>query len=158
MSKYVCFLISLFFLAGCAATPAPKYIHTFDKTRLSDVFYAEGANAGDFNGDGVQDIVSGPFWYEGPDFMTPHTIYPPVAFDPQAYSDHFFPHAYDFNDDGREDIFLIGFPGKEASWFENPGHPDSLWTRHIVFETVDNESPAWTDLDGDGKAGNCLHQ
>ena len=39
--------------------------HQFKKIQLSDQFWDEGANFGDFNHDGKMDIVSGPFWYEG---------------------------------------------------------------------------------------------
>ena len=43
-------------------------LHSFKKLTLTDQFWAEGASLGDFNHDGVNDVVSGPFWYEGPDF------------------------------------------------------------------------------------------
>src|SRR6267154_4782855 len=51
-------------------------IHTFKKTQLSDKFWCEGATFGDFNHDGKKDIVSGPYWYEGPDFKKRHEYYP----------------------------------------------------------------------------------
>ena len=41
---------------------------SFQKTALSDLFYAEGATFGDLNGDGVMDLIAGPFWYEGPTY------------------------------------------------------------------------------------------
>ena len=55
------------------------------------------------------------------------------------------------NGDGRNDILVIGFPGKDASWYENPSSPSSTWKRHLVVDEVSNESPAFTDLTGDGK-------
>ena len=48
----------------------------FQKLRLSDQFYAEGAYYGDFNRDGKMDIVAGPFWFEGPDFQKRHEYRP----------------------------------------------------------------------------------
>ena len=45
----------------------------FNKIQLSDQFWAEGANFGDFNKDGKMDVVSGPYWWEGPDFKKRHT-------------------------------------------------------------------------------------
>ena len=42
------------------------------KFTLADHFYGEGATFGDFNHDGVQDVASGGFWYEGPDFTKKH--------------------------------------------------------------------------------------
>jgi hypothetical protein len=145
---------SLFLLcAACASVQQEgNTVHSFRKVVLSETFYAEGATYGDLNRDGVMDVVAGPFWYEGPHFRTAHEYYPPEAFDPEAYSDNFFAHVYDFDDDGWEDIFIIGFPGEDASWYRNPGaEGGSRWTRHVVFEGVDNESPAWTDLTGDGR-------
>src|SRR4051812_12529887 len=50
--------------------------HTFQKTQLTDKFWAEGATFGDFNHDGKVDIVAGPYWYEGPDFKQAHEYYP----------------------------------------------------------------------------------
>jgi hypothetical protein len=68
------------------------------------------------------------------------------------YSDNFFAWAVDFNKDGWNDILIVGFPGKDTSWFENPKQPDGQWTRHEIFTQTDNESPTFADLTGDGKA------
>jgi hypothetical protein len=67
------------------------------------------------------------------------------------YSDNFFAHVYDFNADGWKDILIIGFPGRDTSWFENPGAGDAHWARHRIFDQTDNESPAFADLTGDGR-------
>src|SRR5665213_3325589 len=62
---------------GLASASAADYtLHTFKKVKLTDQFWSEGANFGDFNHDGKMDIVSGPFWYEGPDFKVRHEYYP----------------------------------------------------------------------------------
>ncbi|MGI9241411.1 MAG: DUF1349 domain-containing protein, partial [Verrucomicrobiales bacterium] len=44
----------------------------FDTRQLSDEFHAEGAAFGDINRDGINDIVYGPFWFEGPEFDKRH--------------------------------------------------------------------------------------
>ena len=124
---------------------------SFQKTALSDLFYAEGATFGDLNGDGVMDLIAGPFWYEGPTYESVREIYQPKPFDPAGYSDNFFAFVYDFNKDSRMDILVIGFPGQTATWYANPGPEGGHWPAHVVFNTVDNESPAWTDLTGDGR-------
>ena len=49
------------------------------------------------------------------------------------------------------DVLVIGFPGKETSWFENPKGVEKHWARHIIFDQTDNESPTFTDLTGDGR-------
>ena len=121
---------------------ADYLIHSWKKIQLSDKFWGEGANFADFNKDGQMDVVSGPYWYEGPDFQKRHEYYPATQTSKikqadgtekviegfkgalsrdNEYSDNFFAFTYDFNKDGWPDILIYGFPGKEATWFENPG-------------------------------------
>ena len=169
-------------IAGLCAvatfTHAADYtLHSFKKIQLTDQFWSEGANFGDFNHDGTMDVVSGPYWWEGPDFKTRHEYYAAkVSFKLKkaegaeetiagfegalgknnTYSDNFFAFTHDFNGDGWTDILIYGFPGKDASWYENPkGKKNDAgtehWTRHKVFDVVENESPQWLDLTGDGK-------
>lgn len=134
-----------------AEEPASGWDDSFKTTRLADRFFAEGATYGDLNNDRVADLVAGPFWFAGPDFQQKQTIYPPAPFDPLRYSDNFFANVCDFNADGWNDVLVYGFPGKDASWYENPKQAADAWTRHIVLTRVDNESPTWGDLTGDGK-------
>ena len=162
-------ILGFFTSAVLAADPV---LHTFKKQQLDEHFWSEGASFGDFNRDGKMDIVSGPYWYEGPDFKVRHEYYPATqtfkrlgpdgkeetipGFEgalgtKNVYSDNFFAFVYDFNGDGWPDILIYGFPGKDASWFENPKGKDGPWTRHVIFDQVDNESPTFADIDGDGK-------
>ncbi len=160
-----------------ASSAEDHLIHSFQKIQLTDKFWAEGADFGDFNHDGIADVVYGPYWYEGPDFKIRHTYYPATktfklkaadgtekiieGFEGglgvnNAYSDNFFAFSYDFNGDGWDDILIIGFPGAEAYWYENPrGQKDAAgtegWVRHKVFDVVDDESPMFGDITGDGK-------
>jgi hypothetical protein len=147
-------------------------LHTFKKIQLHDQFWSEGANFGDLNRDGQDDLIGGPWWWEGPDFKKRHEYYPAKATfqlklgpmtsvnvpgfegtlgSKNTYSENFFVWTYDFNKDGWNDILVVGFPGKETSWFENPKGLEQPWVRHIIFDQTDNESPTFTDLDGDGK-------
>ena len=48
------------------------------------------------------------------------------------------------------DILRVGFPGADASLFLNPGRGGEHWPHHVVVNVVDTESPAFTDLTGDG--------
>jgi hypothetical protein len=133
--------------AGFAATPVPK----FQKLQLSDKFYAEGAYFADFNRDGKLDVVAGPFWYEGPLFQTKHEIHTPVEYKPEKYSENFLTFTGDFNGDGWPDIFYAPWPGKDASWYENPAGKSEPWKPHQVLKDVGNESPMWGDINGDGR-------
>ncbi len=130
-----------------AAKPAP----TFQKLTLSDQFTCEGAYHGDFNRDGKLDVVAGPYWYEGDKFTKRHEVRPPQSFDPKGYSDNFLTFTADFNGDGWTDIFYVPWPGKEGFWYENPAGKDAPWAKHLAFPVVDNESPMWGDVSGDGR-------
>lgn len=126
----------------------------FRKIVLSTKFLCEGATFGDFNRDGTNDVVAGPYWYEGPDFTSAHAIYPePVPpFDVRAYSNNFFAFVRDLSGDGWDDVLFVGFPGQSAYWFENPAETGAeSWLRHEVLPAVGNESPTYADITGDGE-------
>lgn len=146
---------------------ADYLIHKFEKKHLTAEFWSEGANFGDFNKDGENDIVSGPYWWEGPKFEKRHEYYAPSqtfqrkkedgteeqakGYDPLGYSKNFLAFTHDLNKDGWTDILILGFPGEESSWFENPKGIKGLWQRHAAIDVTDNESPTFTDITGDGR-------
>ncbi len=163
------FPLCLLLAAAAASAQAPA---EFRKLQLSDQFWAEGASFGDFNKDGKMDVAYGPWWFEGPDFLKKHEVYAATKTskikaadgsekeiggfkgalsNENDYSDNFLSFSRDFNGDGWTDILVIGFPGKEAFWFENPQGTDGAWTKHLAHDVVDNESPMFTDVTGDGK-------
>lgn len=137
--------------ASPATAHRPELVHSFKKVQLSDQYFAEAAAIGDLNRDGKPDIVSGPFWYEGPAFTTKHEIYPPTPFPPKRYADTFAEFVVDLNGDGWPDIVVVGFPGKDLFWFENPGRTDGRWERHVAFSKQGNEAATLADIDGDGQ-------
>lgn len=130
---------------------AESTVSSYRKIALHDTFYSEGATFGDLDKDGNLDAVAGPYWWSGPDFKARHEIYPALPFDPLNYSDNFLTFVHDFNADGWNDVLVLGYPGVDASWYRNPGAKGGLWRRHVVFLPVDNESPTFGDLLGDGK-------
>lgn len=144
-------LISVSLTAGTLAAETLVTFPSFRKIQITDVFYAEGSTFGDFNNDGVQDIVSGPFWYEGPGFTRRHELDEPRVYDPLQYSNCFLMFTYDFDGDGWLDILSVGFPGQETVWYQNPQGEDRRWDKHLVHPAVGNESPAFADITGDGK-------
>ena len=159
--------------AAMAASAADNTIHTFKKLHLERYYWSEGASFGDLNRDGRPDAISGPYWWEGPDFTKRHTFYPAKAVfkvkkddgseetlpgwegafgKKNAYSnDNFFSFVHDFNGDGWNDVLTYGLPGTPAFLYLNPQGKDQPWERHQVLDAVDNESPTFADLTGDGK-------
>jgi len=163
-------LVLAFGTRDCVA--AKLSLHKFDRNQLTKEFWAEGACFGDFNHDGKADIAYGPFWYEAPKFTKRHEFRPAnqtfklkladasersiPGFEgalgtKNAYSETFLMFAYDFNGDGWTDILDYGFPGKEAAWYENPQGRAGHWQRHVIFNGLDNESPGFGDVNGDGQ-------
>jgi hypothetical protein len=138
-------------LLAIPATAQDYKLHSFSRQQLTDVYYSEGANAGDLNGDGKPDVVYGPYWYEGPDFKVKHELYPAKPQNKEGYADNFFNWIHDFNGDGMNDVLTVGFPGRPGYVYENPGKDgyDKPWKRHEVLKSVSNESPQFVNLVGD---------
>lgn len=159
------------FLGGVGA--ATHEVIGFRRLHLDKYYWSEGATFGDLNKDGRPDAISGPYWWEGPEFTRRHLLYPATTTfvlkkadgteetlpgyegamgKKNAYSnDNFFAFVHDFDGDGWNDVLTYGLPGTPAFLFLNPRDPDRAWARHPVFSAVDNESPTFVDVTGDGK-------
>ena len=136
--------------AASAAVAAPATL-IFETRTLSREFHSEGGAVGDFDHDGKRDIVSGPNVYFGPDFKKTSRIYEGTKFDVRAYSKNFLTYVHDLTGDGWDDVLVLGFPGEEGYWFENPRKAEAKWSRHVAMTGLDNESPTFTDVTGDLK-------
>ena len=152
----VCLLLLLVAPFAGAAEPV-----TFRKVVLTEAFQAEAAGIGDIDRDGHGDAVYGPFWYAGPAFTARHPIYPAKDFDPVKYSDNFMTVVADVDVDGWPDVLVNEWPGKAVHWFRNPGRDglaaDAMWGKHLAHPVVDNESPDFLDVTGDGKPELVFH-
>jgi len=117
------------------------------KVWISDENY-ESAGVFDVDNDGVLDIVSGAFWYQGPDFRKKHFIGAVKA--EQEYFDDFSTIPIDVNADGFTDFITGGWWGGTLRWRENPRETGKQWTEHIIAEAGNIETTRAFDIDGDG--------
>jgi putative membrane-bound dehydrogenase-like protein len=132
---------------------------SFKKTTLDRAFRSEGVGMGDFNNDGRLDISAGSVWYEAPSKpggeWTMHVLGTKAnSFDIKTYGDTFMNWAEDVDGDGRQDLIVVDFPGKQTWWFQNPGNGSrEPWKKHVIVPVTNDESPLYLDGDGDGKRG-----
>ncbi len=117
------------------------------KQWISDETY-ESAGVFDVDGDGVLDIVSGGFWYQGPDFRKKHPVGEVKAYG--EYFDDFSTIVLDVNGDGRPDFVTGGWWGNTLRWRQNPGETGKPWPEHIIAEVGNVETTRGWDIDGDG--------
>jgi hypothetical protein len=108
----------------------------------------ESAGVFDVNGDGIPDIVSGAWWYEGPDFTRRHRIGDVQAID--EYYDDFSTIPLDVNGDGRPDFITGGWWGDTLRWRENSGDSATDWPEHVIAHTGSIETTRAWDIDSDG--------
>jgi hypothetical protein len=108
----------------------------------------ESVEVFDVNGDANPDIVSGSYWYKGPDFRFKYFI-GDVRREGEYYDD-FSTIPYDVNEDGKMDFITGGWWGNNIRWRENPGN-EGPWPEHIIATTGNVETTRAWDVDGDGK-------
>jgi FG-GAP-like repeat len=141
-------LVLLFSFRGLAQS---RKSVEFKKIILTKDFVSEGVATGDVNRDGLLDVMAGSFWFEAPDWKR-HEIAKRLIFDPDTtFSNSFLDYSMDVNQDGWIDLIRIGYPGQEVVWYENPGNEKRLWVMHKIYDHAGNESPAFVDIDGDGR-------
>lgn len=119
----------------------------FDRQKISDTTF-EAAAAFDINKDGKLDIVSGEFWYPGPDFKEKHKIC--LILPSGDYFDDFSDFPMDVNGDGYLDVVSGAWFGEKLEWRENPKGGTGEWAVHEIAKVGNVERPAFFDIDGDG--------
>jgi hypothetical protein len=131
--------------------PAGGKTIRWKKTVLDTKFRGEGVAVGDFNHDGKLDIAVGSVYYTAPDWKMHLMADKAPDVDPHVYSEAFLCFADDLNHDGWMDEVVVGFPGKETVWYENPKEQGGRWKKHLIAAISNNESPAYLDIDGNGQ-------
>ena len=130
-------------LAGLSNDPKPI---TFEK-QLIAMETAESAGVFDVDGDGQLDIVSGSYWYKGPEFTKRQLIGQVKRI--SEYFDDFSTIPMDVNGDGNMDYVTGGWFGKTLYWMENPGN-NKEWAAHEIANPGNVETTRAWDVDGDG--------
>ena len=118
----------------------------FEKRKIASESY-ESVGIFDVNNDGTSDLVSGGFWYEGPEFWQRHTI--GAALRTGEYYDDFATIPLDVNGDGRTDFVTGGWFDGRLTWKENPGDTGE-WQEHLIAKAGNIETIRGWDIDGNG--------
>ena len=120
----------------------------FSKVLIADERF-ESAAFIDVNNNGILDIASGEWWYEGPDYKVRHRI--GTIIPEGEYFDDFSTIAMDINGNGLPDFVTGGWWGENLRWRENPSNPEKEWKEHVICETGNVETTRAWDIDGDGE-------
>ncbi len=119
----------------------------FQKRLISPERY-EACAVFDVNNDGIPDIVSGGYWYEGPDFTRQHKICDVMAVG--EYYDDFSDYPMDVDGDGWLDIVTGGWWGKTLRWRQNPGYNAGPWQTFDIDQCGSIETIRFYDIDNCG--------
>jgi hypothetical protein len=126
----------------------------FTKRRISDFYYGWSAVAADIRHNGTLDVVSGPFFYAGPDYTERRRYRAGRAYNPSVeYAPDMINFAYDFNGDGWPDILASDIEGgqRPIDLYINPRGESRRWTKSRAISGISTELVLMKDIDGDGK-------
>ena len=135
---------------GRRELPDEKISSRFRMQRINDFYYGWSATAADINHDGILDLVSGPFYYLGPDYRVSREIYFSKTSDVSSQlTPAMVNFAYDYTGDGWPDVLIAN--GRPMSLYVNPRGEARRWDKYNVLPTINSEVAVFKDIDGDGK-------
>jgi 3-keto-disaccharide hydrolase/FG-GAP-like repeat len=130
--------------------PDEQVSSRFRMQRINDFYYGWSAAAADINRDGTLDIVSGPFYYLGPDYRVSREIYPSKTSNVGTeYTPAMVEFAYDYTGDGWPDVVVAN--GRPMSLYVNPKGELRRWDKYDVLPSITSEIAIFKDIDGDGR-------
>ena len=96
------------------------------------------------------DIVSGPFYYLGPEYTERHEFTAARTYNPSnQFTQGMVNFAYDFTGDGWPDILVVD--QRPIYLYVNPRGESRRWDRYNVIPQASTEIELLKDIDGDGK-------
>ena len=145
MLRIISSLVVILVLVGLTA-PEPT-LH-FRRYFVAAESY-ESVGVFDVDKNDTLDLISGDFWYEGPNFRRRHLIGNEPRKD--QYFDDFSTIPIDVNADGRIDFVTGGWFDQTLRWVENPESGKATWPLHVISKVGNVETTRAWDIDGDGK-------
>jgi len=134
---------------GRRVLPDEQISSRFRMQHINDFYYGWSATTADVNHDGVLDIISGPFYYLGPDYKVSREIFLSKTSDVTSQlTPNMVNFAYDYTGDGWPDLLVS--KGRSMSLYVNPKGELRRWDRYDVLPAVWGEVVAFKDVNGDG--------
>ena len=140
--------LTLITLLGCSSTVAAKE-PVFRRHDLNPESTYSACAAMDVNRDGVMDVVSGGFWYEGPSFKR-HFLREVEMI--RGRYDDYSNLPLDVNGDGWLDLVSANYRSESIYWVEHPGAGlETPWNVHVIAKPGPMETGRLVDIDADGQ-------
>lgn len=135
---------------GKRVLPAEQISSRFRMQRINDFYYGWSAAVADINRDGFLDVISGPFYYLGPDYTVSREIYFSKTTDVSSQlTSPMVNFAFDYTGDGWPDVLIAS--GRPMSLYVNPKGELRRWDKYNVLPTINSEVAVFKDIDGDGR-------
>lgn len=131
------------------AVPTEHVSGKFRLQNLTNLYYSWGPAIADFNKDGSPDIVSGQYYYLGPNYTEARQIYIRGTIDPGSQYFNGLQYSYDFTGDGWPDVLNAEFT-RAAILYVNPKGANRRWETYTVTDVMTCEFVLLKDIDGDG--------
>ena len=146
MNRQVVWL-TLTALLTCSFTLAAKE-PVFRRHDLNPESTYSACAAMDVNHDGAMDVVSGGWWYEGPNFER-HFLRDVEMI--RGRYDDYSNLPMDVNGDGWLDLVSANYRSESVYWVEHPGEKLKPWNVHVIAKPGPMETGRLVDVDGDGQ-------
>jgi len=136
---------------GRIVTPLEKVSSNYRMQRIDDYYFTWGTSVADVNRDGILDIVTGPYYYPGPDYTVKREISLAQTFAPgREFDTTMVIYTGDFTGDGWADL-LVATLDIPLTLYRNPRGELRRWDKYTIGPKVSSEIAIFADMNGDGK-------